>query len=92
MDNIEAGNVVIIPCPPLREYKEQPHDQSLCTAEPCPFCNNNMWLSEKKKFYIRVAPTMGKEVLLGCYDCIKKQILTDEKIKNIFIRAHHEKI
>lgn len=82
MNNIQSDNPVIIPCPPLSDYKEQPADQSLCTAEPCPLCKKDMWLSEKKKACIQVAKSMEREVFVGCYRCVENAILTNEKLKN----------
>lgn len=33
-----------------------------------------MWLSEKKKGALLFASCIKKDILLGCYDCIKKHV------------------
>ena len=87
MNNIEDDNLVIIPCPSLSDYKEQPKDQSFCTAEPCPLCKNDMWLSEKKKLWLKMAKDLGKDIFLGCYGCLTKAIIIDEKLKKVIRKS-----
>lgn len=65
-------DLAIIMCPPHPQYKEPPADISHCELRDCPKCDNKMWLSEKKKGAIALASCLGKDILLGCYDCIKK--------------------
>jgi hypothetical protein len=67
-----TNKTAIIPCPPLSDYPEQPKDQSLCTAVPCPHCLNKMWLSEKKKAMIELAEQLNIEYIVKCYHCIMK--------------------
>ena len=61
-------------CPPYPEYKEALKDQSHCELFECPMCKNQMWLSEKKKGALMFSSCLGKEILLGCYDCIKQEV------------------
>lgn len=72
-----SKDLVIIMCPPYPEYKEAPKDQSHCELFECPKCKEKMWLSEKKKGALMFSSCIGKEILLGCYDCIKKTIESD---------------
>lgn len=69
---IEDNNICIIPCPPYPEYLEQPLDQSHCELSDCPKCDGKMWLSEKKIAAISLAEIIGREIILGCYNCIRK--------------------
>lgn len=43
------SELVILMCPPLSDYPEQPEDHSKCEPFDCPKCGNKMWLSEKRK-------------------------------------------
>lgn len=65
-------DLVVIMCPPLSDYKEAPKDQSHSELFDCPKCNEKMWLSDKKKGALMFASCLDKEILLGCYHCIKK--------------------
>jgi len=73
------NDLVVIPCPDLKSFPEQPKDQSKCESFPCPECNENMWLSEKKREILIISNTLKKEVILGCYPCILKKL---EEMKN----------
>lgn len=75
-----SKDLVIITCPPYPEFKEQPEDQSHCELYDCPKCKENMWLSEKKKGVLMAASCFEKEILLGCYHCIKKIVMDDPSI------------
>lgn len=70
MDNT---GLVVVMCPPYPEYEDAPKDQSHSELFDCPKCNNKMWLSQKKKGALAFASLIGKEILLGCYSCIKKE-------------------
>ena len=59
-------------CPPYPQYKDAPADQSHSELFDCPKCKSKMWLSEKKKGVLTFASCMNKNILLACYDCIKK--------------------
>lgn len=67
MNEIE---ICFIFCPPLSKYPEQPKDMSLCKLEKCPDCNNEMWVSVKKKEIIK--NVKDREIILLCYDCFIK--------------------
>lgn len=58
----------------VRDYQDQPKDVSHCTVEPCSYCNQSMWLSEKKKGAITLAEGIGKDVWLGCTDCFERAV------------------
>ena len=73
-------NMSIIFCPPLKDYPEQPSDQSKCELIDCPICNEKMWLSEKKQYWLGLSKGMDREIFLACYPCFMKW--THEKIKN----------
>ena len=62
----------VIICPPYPEYKEAPTDQSHSELFDCPKCDQKMWLSEKKKGILMFASCIKQDILLACYDCIKK--------------------
>ncbi len=64
------NDLVLIPCPDLSTYPEQPKDQSKCEAVLCKKCGNKMWLSEKKKTVINLSEAMGKELFVAYYPCI----------------------
>lgn len=70
-------DLAIIMCPPHPEYKEPPSDHSHSELFDCPKCKGKMWLSQKKKGVIMFAAGIGKEILLACYDCIKKLAAQD---------------
>lgn len=67
-------DVVVIFCMTVKNYPEQPQDQSLCTIEDCPWCKQPMWLSEKKKGALKLAHGMGKNVWIGCSDCLEEAV------------------
>lgn len=84
---INKDQLVVIMCPPYPEYKEQPKDQSHCELFDCPKCKGKMWLSEKKKGVLMFAASAMCDILLGCYDCIKKEIGKDPAFF-----AEHERV
>lgn len=67
-------DILIIFCPPLSEYQDQPKDQSKCELIDCPTCKNKMWFSEKKKSMKQFAESLGKEILLECFTCFIKTV------------------
>jgi hypothetical protein len=75
-----SNDLVIIMCPPLSDYPEQPKDQSHCEIYDCPRCKGKMWLSEKKKGVLLFSAVAGKEILLACYDCIKRLAQEDPEL------------
>jgi hypothetical protein len=87
MMNIKSDNPIIIPCPPLSNYKEQPNDQSVCTAEPCPLCDKNMWLSLKKKAMIEAAELAEREIFLACYNCITRALEKSDKFRDLISKT-----
>jgi hypothetical protein len=74
MNNLikEEKDLVVVMCPPLSSYKEAPKDHSHSELFECPKCKEKMWLSERKKGILMFASCLNKEILLGCYHCIKK--------------------
>lgn len=40
---------MIIGCIPVSAQPTPPRDQKNCVIEPCPQCNTDMWVSEKKR-------------------------------------------
>ena len=66
------SELVILMCPPLSDYPEQPEDHSKCEPFDCPKCGNKMWLSEKKKGVLLFSSLLNREIVLGCYPCITK--------------------
>lgn len=76
----EKKDLAIIMCAPYPEYKEQPKDQSHCDLFDCPKCKGKMWLSQKKKGAILYSAAIGREILLACYDCIKRLAKEDPEL------------
>lgn len=72
MTKVKTKDLVIVMCPPYPEHLEQPKDQSHCDLFDCPKCKGKMWLSQKKKGMLMFASCLEKDIILGCYDCIKK--------------------
>lgn len=81
---MDEKDIIVIFCPPISEYKEQLTDQSKCTVEICPECKKAMWLSEKKKGMMALANALKKDILLSCYKCFRKKILTDKDFSDTF--------
>ena len=77
---MKTDDVVIVMCPPYPEYKEQPKDMSHCELFDCPKCKGKMWLSKRKKGMLMFASCLQKNIILGCYDCIKKIIEKDPSL------------
>lgn len=75
-----SNDLVIIMCPPLSDYEEQPEDQSHCELFDCPKCNKKMWLSQKKKGLMLFAACLEKEILLACYHCITQLAKDDPSL------------
>ena len=69
------NDLVVFMCPPYPKHKNPPSDHSKSELRDCPKCNGKMWLSDKKKGALLFASCLNKEVLLGCYDCIKDMIV-----------------
>ncbi len=67
-----SNDCVIVACPPYPEYKEYPKDQSHSELTDCPRCSSKMWLSQKKKGVLAFSSCLHKEIILACYDCIRK--------------------
>lgn len=69
---MSSDELVMVACPPYPEFKEEPPDQPHSELFDCPKCKGKMWLSQKTKGVIMFSACIGKEILLGCYLCIKK--------------------
>ncbi len=67
-----TNECVVVMCPPYPEYEEAPKDMSHCELRDCPKCKGKMWLSDKKKGALMFASVLNKDIVLACYDCIKK--------------------
>lgn len=77
---MKDNDYVIVMCPPYPEYKEQPKDQSHCDLFDCPKCKGKMWLSERKKGMLMFASCLEKEIIVGCYNCIKKMVMENPEL------------
>lgn len=75
-----SKELAMFPCPPLRDYPEQPKDQSLCSLFDCPSCKQQMWLSEKKKGALMFCAAIKKPIVLACYDCMTKMAEQDRAL------------
>lgn len=73
-------NTVLLPCPPLSLYSEQPKDQSKSELVDCPICTNKMWYSIKKKYIKELSDKLGKKVICECYTCFESRVLKDPSI------------
>ncbi len=78
------NTAVVIMCPPYPEFEEAPEDQGHCELFDCPKCKSKMWLSDKKKGILMFSSCINKEIILGCFDCIKKILIDDP---DIFLRS-----
>jgi hypothetical protein len=67
-----SNDCVVVMCPPYPEYQEAPEDHSHSELFDCPKCNSQMWLSEKKKGVLMFSSCLNKEIILGCYNCVKR--------------------
>lgn len=65
-------DMCLIFCAPLNAYPNQPKDQSKCELIDCPVCNEKMWLSEKKKYWLGMSKGMDRDIFLACYPCFMK--------------------
>ena len=77
---INPEDYLVVMCPPYPEYKEQPKDQSHCDLRDCPKCSDKMWLSAKKKGMLLFGATLNKNIILGCYNCIKEYAMKNPHI------------
>lgn len=71
---------IVVMGPPLSSYPTAPSDQSKADLHDCPFCKNKMWLSVKKKKLLIFHSCLGNEIILGCYECIKKFIEDNQDV------------
>lgn len=69
-----SDDLVVVMCPPLSSYVKKPDDHSHSEIFDCPICKEKMWLSDKKKGLLLFASCLKKDILLGCYDCIKNDM------------------
>jgi hypothetical protein len=67
------NDMAIIFCLSLREFPIKPDDVSPSIPVPCPLCNNAMWLSEKKKFWLEKCRKDKRDVLYCCSDCLPRE-------------------
>ena len=73
----KSKDLIVIFCPPLSSFPEQPIDQSKCELIDCKHCNEKMWISEKKQGVLELARSLGKDFFLSCYDCFVKAVNED---------------
>ena len=86
MKEKDKDSIVIIPCPPYKDFPEQPKDMSKCDLVACPKCKKPMWLSEKKQIIIEFLPQIDKPCLWACYDCITAHVEDEALTKNTQLR------
>ncbi len=67
-----SKDCAVVIYPPYPEYKEAPDDHSASELFDCPKCDKKMWLSEKKKGILLFNSCLDNDIVLACYDCIKK--------------------
>jgi len=81
--------IIVVFCPPLSLYKEQPEDQSKCRLEDCPHCNEKMWLSEKKEYILNKNKLKEDplEEVLACYICFEKMVRSNPEYWKNHIRV-----
>ncbi len=46
-----------------------------------------MWLSDKKKGHLLFSSCIGKDILLACYDCIKKMAKEEAEFFKDFLEV-----
>ncbi len=73
-------DALLVMCPPYPKFDEAPEDHSHSELRDCPKCKSKMWLSDKKKGMLMFASCTGKEIILGCYDCIKDMVQKDPSL------------
>lgn len=66
-------------CFPLYSSAVPPHDQPNCISQKCEYCDEPMWVSEKKR-----ALGKQKNVVVACYPCI----LTNMKKNGMDLPSH----
>jgi len=78
--------VAIIFCPPISKFPEPPNDVSKCRKIDCPKCNNAMWLSEKKEFWLEECKINDWDYLLECFNCFTETVKNDPTILQDHVR------
>jgi hypothetical protein len=68
-------NLVIIPGVPFRDYPKPPEDQPGCEKVECPDCHELMWISKKKRAFIKLNKANHLSV---CWHCIKQRASNGE--------------
>lgn len=84
-------NLFIIVCPPLKDYKLPPADQSKSKLVDCPECSEKMWYSIKK-MKLRKQYEKKSDILLCCYTCMMKKAKEDKKFRDHLSLARMIKI
>jgi hypothetical protein len=59
-------NKIYLGCVPVSVFKTMPTDQTPCTIEKCPTCNEKIWVSELKKFW----RSNKNNVEIYCFSCL----------------------
>lgn len=60
----------LIRCIPFSVLKTPPPEQKDCTLERCPCCDKLMWLSARKKEFIKT----NSNYIAYCFKCIIEQL------------------
>jgi len=86
-DEIRLSDVVVLFCPPLSQYPEQPSDITKCELVDCPICKQPMWFSEKKKALKEMAEKLGKEIIWECFVCFKDRVQKNPELIKDHVRV-----
>jgi hypothetical protein len=60
----------LIGCIPFADLNTPPVDQKDCTLEACPCCDKLMWLSARKKEFIKT----NNNYMAYCFRCVIEQL------------------
>lgn len=77
---MKEQKVAVIFCAPQSLYPVPPKDVSKCELIDCTICNKPMWLSEKKKDWMKISKAAKMKIILECYICFEKRVKNDPGI------------
>lgn len=64
---LDIDKYIYVGCIPVYVSPVQPTDQSPCIKRACPYCKQEMWISEKKR---KLEAKHPKKVKVYCLQCL----------------------
>jgi len=77
-----SGETLLIGCIPLHAQAKHPKDQEDCIIEKCPLCDEDIWVSKKKRG-LRDNAILHKKVKIYCLLCLAKEAIKQDIVDDV---------